>query len=899
MRVLDLPSDALTDPELREAGGKAAGLGWLRHLGVDVPAFAAISPATFRAHLRGDDITVALGRATLLLAELDLDRPGAAARLEEVAEPLRAAVETTPPPAALGDRVAVITEQLGGGPYAVRSSMVGEDGADHSFAGQLESVLHVPDTEGVIRAVLSCWGSAFSPRAIAYAARAGVLPSATRMGVVVQRMIDTESAGVVFTANPVTGIRDECVVSAAPGLGEGVVSGRCAADEHVWSPDGSRRDTIAEKTIQIVRAEDGSGTIETAVPEDQRTTAVLTDHQIDQLCRVARSIAASAGRPLDIEWGFAQGRLHILQARPITALPPDPGRRDTRTRVFDNSNVQESYNGVLSPLTFSFASRVYAKTYDQFAKTFCVSQEARDRFTPKARTMVSQVRGRIYYNLESWDALLALVPNSEQKRADLAQIMWHTDFDAPEPEADPRAQWRDKAERALVGGRLLAAFATVDRLADEFDRRFHGVYDSVDRQALEHATLEQLHATLQRLWVDLGERWDAPTVNNWRVLAACGRLRRTLVAAYGEEQADLRLSALLGGIEGIESVKPARMLVGIAADIRTDPETRAVLEAGTPAEALAALHRDEPAIAARIDEYVDRYGDRSMGELKLENATPRDDPSFVIQMLRNYVDHPDIEPDRLHQADARRHREARADLLRQVPRARRRYVSWQIDYARKSLEQRERLRIMRTLCFGLARDLYRNVGRCLAEAGAIDTAEDVYFLSIEEIEAFAECRAVSVDLHRIVAARREEWARYAQEDPPNRFQTAGSPYAAGPLRDLAAPQEADGDGTLRGLGSSGGVVEAPIRLIFDAQDELSVNGSILCTVHTDPGWALLFPTAAGVIVERGSHLSHAAVVAREFGIPAVIGVPDITRILRDGERVRIDGDAGTVTRLDR
>ncbi len=158
---------------------------------------------------------------------------------------------------------------------------------------------------------------------------------------------------------------------------------------------------------------------------------------------------------------------------------------------------------------------------------------------------------------------------------------------------------------------------------------------------------------------------------------------------------------------------------------------------------------------------------------------------------------------------------------------------------------------------------------------------------------------MSVDLRGIVAARRAEWAEYADEDPPNRFQTQGSPYGA-PLRDLAAGTLAGDDGTdvLRGLGSSGGLVEAPVRLIFSAQDELSVNGSVLCTVHTDPGWALLFPTAAGVVVERGSHLSHAAVVAREFGIPAVIGVPDVTRILRDGERVRLDGDAGTVTRLE-
>jgi rifampicin phosphotransferase len=216
---------------------------------------------------------------------------------------------------------------------------------------------------------------------------------------------------------------------------------------------------------------------------------------------------------------------------------------------------------------------------------------------------------------------------------------------------------------------------------------------------------------------------------------------------------------------------------------------------------------------------------------------------------------------------------------------------------------RERLRLRRTWLFALARDLYRAIGAQLHDAGQLENPQDIFYLSAEEIEAFLDGRAVSARLGSLIATRKPEYDDYRRRPARDRLRTAGSPYL-GHREDLASDggggpaSEHPDEGPLRGLGCCAGIAEAPVRVILDPGESLSVNGEILCTVRTDPGWAPLFPTASGLLIERGSVLSHSAVVARELGIPTIVGLPGVTRILKDGERVRLDGGTGVVERLN-
>ncbi|HYG97017.1 MAG TPA: PEP-utilizing enzyme, partial [Solirubrobacterales bacterium] len=431
-------------------------------------------------------------------------------------------------------------------------------------------------------------------------------------------------------------------------------------------------------------------------------------------------------------------------------------------------------------------------------------------------------------------------------------------------------------------------------------RHFHSVYDGIDRRALREASLDELFELGQVLQAELLDRWEVPNINDFRVLMTSGRLRRLLEGYYGPDDVDARLADLLGGIEGIESVQPTRLLLEIAGELRADAAAERTIREGDAGDALPALRRTAPEVARRIDEFIDRYGDRTAGELKLETVTFRDDPGFLVEVLRSYLDVPDLDPARHISSERKRFEETFADVSRRLPRWRRLLLGREVALARKAVKAREATRLRRTLAFGLARDVYRSAGLRLAEAGVLEDAADVLYLTVDELDAFVEGRAVSVDLAPIAAARKAEFERYAKTEVPNRFRTEGSPYVGNDLVEMPGAEGegmAAAGGSLRGLGCCAGTVEEEVRIIFDPQQEAMENGKILCTVRTDPGWAALFPTISGLIVERGSALSHSAVVAREFGIPTVVGVPDVTELLADGDVVRLDGAAGTIERV--
>jgi phosphohistidine swiveling domain-containing protein len=881
-----------------QVGGKAAGLASLEELAMPVPPFRVLPQSLFRAHLLRGGIPAALGETMLMLADLESGDAAARTVVSDASALLRSAVETAEPAPSLREVVTTAVEELGAGPYAVRSSMVGEDSTRHSFAGQLESQLFVTSADEVVDAVRVCWGSAFGEPALSYGTHAGISPAEVRMAVVIQRMVDAETSGVVFTANPVSGRHDECLVSASFGLGEGVVAGIALSDEYVWAADRERSATVPHKDVQVIRSTSRSGTEEAAVPEALRERRVLPPERVAEVARLALLVAASAGRPMDIEWCYAEGNLWVLQARPITSLR---AAADEPIRTYDNSNIQENYNGVTTPLTFSFSSRAYATVFRALLRTLGVSDRSLAEFEPSSRTLLGFVQGRIYYNLESWDHQFSFLPGGSRRTEEVTKVMWHTQWEGMEAGHPEHAQrLRRKLEAAGVGARMLWYVVRLDREVDRFMAYFDSVYASVDRDAVRDMSLSDLYATSHRLYAQLLDHWDTPNINDLRVVMSCGRIHRLLEGLYEGDAVDSRLADLLGGIDGIESTAPTLTLLGIAKDARDNEDAVRALRASDPAEALARLHKCAPELGMRLDRYVELYGDRTVGELMLETIPMRDNPAFLVGVLRNYLDRPDIQPESLVRSERQRYDEARAEIEARLPHWRRAVLRREVKLARTAVKAREALRLRRTRAFGLARDVYMAMGVRLHEAGFLDDPRDVVYLTVDELEAFVEGRAASTDLAATVAARRTEYARYEFEPEQNRFTSAGSPYlGVQPASNSGGEAAEMGDSsTLRGLGCCAGVVEAPVRLIFNPHEAPSVNGQILCTVRTDPGWAPLFPTVSGLIVERGSPLSHSAVVAREFGIPTVVGVPDVTRILIDGEIVRMDGAAGLVQRLE-
>ncbi|MFU8803946.1 MAG: PEP/pyruvate-binding domain-containing protein [Bradymonadaceae bacterium] len=888
-RVLTF-EEALSAGEGR-LGGKAFGLARLD--GVDfvrVPGWFAIDSAVSVGHL---------GRAEVLE---DILQNFGAEDLEAFSARVGAKIVETELTDVFCADVGEELKRLGDGPYAVRSSMVGEDSASLSFAGQLSSYLYLRSAEEVLDAIRRCWASAFSPHALKYRRRAAEESGTPipRVGVIVQRMITGEVSGVVFTAHPVTGRRDHVLVHAAWGLAEGVVSGATNVDEFVWSrADGEVSSIIADKDLKVVGVADGKDTVEVATDEESRKRRCLTPEEVELVAETASCIADAFGVPQDIEWTIANGELHILQSRPITALPLVQNESGPRV-VFDNSNIQESYCGVTTPLTYSFAQGAYASVYEQTMRAVRIPDSVIDAHRDTLRNLIGLVRGRVYYNINNWYRGLLLLPSFGRNKDDMEAMMG---LDVPVDFVEDQVLSLSEKLRRLPSmlitfGWLLAGFRSLPKAVPRFLADFDEAYARIDRESFGTASFSEVMEILARLRAEMLENWTTPIINDFYVMMAMGRLRR-LVASCGVPNPDEITNNLLSGEEGIESLEPTRVLMRLARDAGAEPDLVELLREDPPEETWLKIHDRFPEFAAAVDDYIERYGDRVIGELKLETITAREDPSFVVRVLRNYLARPDLDPDRLATHELMLRGEAEEALFGSLGMLGKGKARRTVARARQAVKNRENMRLARTRMFGLFRDAYRAIGGCLFEAGKLDDPRDVFYLTTDEILAYFEGRAASAMLGPLVAARKREFETYETQDLPHHFETRGPVYHGNLYAPPMSEEVVDTNRpTLQGTGCYPGRVEAPLRVVMSPADNLDMSGHILTTLRTDPGWAPLFPAAAGILVERGSTLSHSAVVARELGIPAIVGVPGLLATVRDGEHVVLDGSAGTVQRLD-
>ena len=892
-------------PMLVHLGGKARSLVELeRNSPARVPPWFAVSADVFAAAVAragaGDGIRAAL-------AALAAAGPGreAVTACVQALEPLLAALAVDDATArAIGEAYA----QLGGGFVAVRSSALDEDGAERSFAGCLDTQLFVRDAAGVVDAVAACWRSAFSERSLAYRAARGALDGDIKVAVIVQRMVSGDVSGVLFSADPHSGDRDRAIVTATWGLGEGVVSGRLACDTFVVGRDAVLERDLADKSHAIrYDADRGSGTREFEVAADQRGAAVLSDAQLSRLAALGWEIEAAYGAPVDIEWTWDDDGPWILQARPITTITTMAAPAPTgRVRLWDNSNIIESYDGVTTPLTYSFARRAYAMVYRQAFELLGTPADELDAHSLTLEQMIGLVRGRVYYNLESWYTSLQLLPGYKVNAEFMEQMMGVAEsatFERTRAPASVLRRYGVELPRAVRSLAVLGArFARAERLIDDFFAHFEEAHGDLDAADLDAADLDALVGLYLEAERRIMRHWQAPIVNDLLAMMFFGALRKAL-ESWGLGGGALQ-NDLLCGEGGLMSTEPTRDLLALMVDVRRSTAACELLRGAAPAQIREAVE-SEPRfgwLAVRVAAHVERFGDRCIDELKLEQPTLRDDATFVYAALKGYLAAPPVTVAELETREAAIRSDAEQRVrkaLRKHP-VRRATFAWVLERARRHVKHRENLRFCRTRAFGLVRRIVVAMGERLAAAGALDAPADVFYLEIGELVGFARGTATTTDLRGLVGVRRREYdAHRAAAAPPERFETTGAVYLdAAAFTAGADSVEAAGEGTvIQGIGASPGRVQARARLVHDPRTA-ELAGEVLVANRTDPGWVPLFPSAAAIVVERGSMLSHSAIVAREFGIPCVVGARDALRILRDGQRVDVDGTTGRIVALE-
>jgi phosphohistidine swiveling domain-containing protein len=774
------------------------------------------------------------------------------------------------------------------GTVAVRSSASDEDGAEHSFAGQLDSFLFVTRDELIDR-VTRVWRSGTSERVLAYRRERGLTSASSVPAVLIQRMIDANAAGVAFSADPVSGRRGTVVVSAVFGIGTALVSGAAEAD--TWRID--RSSAIVERVVVTKTVEhrrDGAtedGVAARPVTPDRAAAPVLTDAEVIRVAALARRAERFFGRPQDVEWAIAGVELWLLQSRPITVLgslaDPDAGRQ-----LWDNSNIAESYGGITLPLTFSFARRAYEEVYRQFCRVMRVPGDVIEDHANVFRNMLGQVRGRVYYNLLNWYRVLALLPGFRTNRRFMETMMGVRESLPDEVVAELATKdvtrTRDLARLVFTVAGLLRAWLRIDREIVHF----HALLDETlerGRPDLATARPDELVSYYRRLESRLLPHWRAPLVNDFFAMIFFGLLRQLSKNWCGDQAGTLQ-NDLLAGQGGMISAEPARRMVEMSQVAAGHAELCQALSSGTVRDIREALAA-HPEFAGLYQAYLDKFGERCMEELKLESQTLFDDPMLLARSIGALArGGPSTAPDR----DGSEAEHKVAVALRRNP-VRRVIFSFVLHHTRLRVRDRENLRFERTRVFGRVRVIFSELGKRLWALNRLDDPRDIFYLEVNEVLGLLERTVTSTDLRGIVSMRRIEYESIrGDEAPPDRFETRG---LSGQIA-LTAPSDHDGGPVLRGLGCCSGIVRGQVRVVHDPKDAVVNQGEILVAERTDPGWIMLFPLASGLVVERGSLLSHSAIVARELKLPAVVGVAGAVSRLKTGDLIELDGASGVV-----
>jgi rifampicin phosphotransferase len=865
--------------QLHLLGGKAASLAALHHSDLPIPAWFALSPEAFWLSL-GDK-------------KQTLETLSSASDIQDLLKNLRVHPDVSK---AITEGLHMLQTQR----VAVRSSALDEDGASHSFAGQLESYLYVSPEEVAAR-VVDVWTSGFSERVLLYRQEAGLSLIPSPPAVLIQKMVNAETSGVAFAADPISGRRSVTVVSAIYGLGSALVSGEVDGDTyHVDRRGKITERSLAQKTTAHVFNRD-VGEIETVLISAEKVNATaLSDEQVRQVAALAQKVSQHFSRPQDLEFAFEKGQLYLLQSRPITSLVnlPDP---DGAVGVWDNSNIVESYGGVTTPLTFSFARYAYENVYRELMRLLGVPKKARLEQENTYKHMLGLFNGRVYYNLLSWYKLLSVLPGYKLNRGFMEQMMGVKEgvpehlLPAGLAASTSLERLRDGANLGLSVVQLVVTYQQLPRSIRKFYGRLNGSLNM--SVPLGEMRSDELVAHYRGLESRLLTHWDAPLVNDFFAMVFYGTLRRLCENWLGDKDATLQ-NDLVSGEGGMISAEPAHRVKEMAQLVSGDKVFVNALNE-SPLPIILREIQSRPAFKKLYDAYLEKFGDRCLEELKLETATLHDDPLLLLRSVGALAQHPEKLANVVRvEHSLRQNAEAKVTSILTNP-WKRRIFNWVLKQARDRVRDRENLRFERTRLFGHARRIFLEFGKRFYALDLLDEPRDIFYLEVDEILAMVEGVSTTTNLKDLAHLRKKEFEHYRTlPAPDNRFQTTGLVYKGHSFKSGAKVEASLEGDTRKGLGCCPGVVLGKVRVVTDPRGARLEPGEILVAERTDPGWIMLFPAASGLLVERGSLLSHSAIVSREMGIPAIVSLAGVTTWLKTGDTVEFDGSTGVVKKLN-
>lgn len=748
--------------------------------------------------------------------------------------------------------------------YAVRSSAPGEDGVETSFAGQFDSVLNCRSLEAVAQAICKVWASLFSERALSYFLHCRCYPQG--MAVLIQHQVKAQMSGVMFTCNPVNPTSNELLVEYCAGLGDRLVSGH-----------------VSPYRLRIDR-QDGS-VVDEVSPEEHDIWVTPLLEMSSALRQVASVLEDIFNGPQDVEWSLdSKGQLYVLQARPVTVTS-----NTSTSVVWTNANIAENFPDPVCPMLLSFVGRGYTAYFRELGLAFGISRKRIEAMREAMDNLVGNHGGRLYYNLSNIHTVLHLAPAGHLLARYFNQFTGAQEF--PPPKQIHQSRIGKGLEILWVGLRVIWRYLHVQRGLKVFEQRIDDYARRSAPAVLPRLRLKRL-ADLLREFLEIRlENWTDAALSDTAAMVCYGLLKTMMRC-----ESDMDANDLLKGLPGLASAKPVEQLWELSRVLRQDAELSVLFTEASAETVLECLQGGKfPKFHAVLNKYFNSWGFRSSGELMLTRPTPLEDPLPVLRLLKTYAALDGDGPVEVSHRQALEREKATRDARRRFSLWRRPLFTLVLWATQGSIRLRERARMKQALLYTRLRHVCLALGKKLMAEGLLNQPDDVLYLYLEEVISLAEgTDENAANARQQVAVRRAEVTANMAWSPPDNFVLPEGEIWRESFESEGKDIEAS-KLVLDGIGACGGRALGHATVVLDvAEIDRIRKDQILVTRQTDPGWAAVFFMVKGLVIERGGLLSHGAIIAREYGIPAVVGVRDATRLIVDGDLIQVDGDQGRI-----
>ncbi|MGE8207009.1 phosphoenolpyruvate synthase [Heyndrickxia sp. NPDC080065] len=863
MSSLVLGFQEMEKTQLFLVGGKGLNLGELSKIqGIQVPEGFCVTTLGFRKAIeQNETYQDLLNRLTMLKVE-DRDQ------ISEISRKIRQTIMEVEIPSDVVQAVIHYHSQFGADhAYAVRSSATAEDLPHASFAGQQDTYLNIIGKEAILQHISKCWASLFTDRAVIYRMQNGFDHSEVYLSVIVQRMVFPQASGILFTADPITSNRKLLSIDASFGLGEALVSGLVSADCYKVQEDKIVDKMIATKKLAIYGLK-GGGTETQQIDPEQQKLQTLTDQQILQLARIGRQIEAYFGCPQDIEWCLVDDTFYIVQSRPITTLYPIPEANDEENHVYVSVGHQQMMTDPMKPLGLSVwllttpapmrkaGGRLFVDVTHQLA-------------SPVSRNILLNAMGQ--HDPLMKDALMNII-----ERGDFIKSL-PNDNKAPSPtrgNTDKLAQIENNP--SIVSDLIKRSQTSIGELKQNIQPKSGSdLFDFIleDIQELKKILFDPQSSAVFMAAMDASS-WINEKMNEWLgEKNAADTLSQSVPNNITSEMG-------LALLDVADVIRPYREVIDYLQHVKDDNFLDELVKFDGGQEARDAFYA-----------FLNEYGMRCAGEIDITRTRWSEKPITLVPMILGNIKN--FEPNESNRKfeqglqEALKKEQELLERLKQLPdgEQKARETKRMIDLIRNFSGFREYPKYGMINRYFVYKQALLKEAEKLVQAGVIHEKEDIYYLTFEELGEVVRTNKLD---YQIISKRKDEYKLYEKLTPP-RVITSDGEIIAGEYKRENLPAE-----SIVGLPVSSGVIEGRARVILNMEDAYLEDGDILVTSFTDPSWTPLFVSIKGLVTEVGGLMTHGAVIAREYGLPAVVGVENATKLIKDGQRIRVHGTEGYI-----